>query len=145
MAEMKTKKTEESVDTFLASIDDERKRSDAQAIRDLMREVTGEEPKMWGPSMVGFGHYHYKYDSGREGDWFLTGFSPRKQNLSLYIMAGFDRYDELMGRLGRHKTGKSCLYVKTLDDIDRDVLRELVASSVEHMRKTWPTDDSGSA
>ncbi|MBW3671899.1 MAG: DUF1801 domain-containing protein [Acidobacteria bacterium] len=137
MAELKTRESEESVDAFIESIEDEPKLSEARAICHLMREVTGEEPKMWGGSIVGFGQYHYKYESGREGDWFLTGFSPRKQNLSLYIMAGFDQYDELMKRLGKHRTGKSCLYIKTLDDVDETVLRELISRSVEHMRQMY--------
>lgn len=98
-----------------------------------MQEVTGAEPRLWGSSIVGFGDYHYKYESGREGDWFVTGFSPRKQNLTLYIMAGFDNYDQLLSRLGKYKTGKSCLYINKLDDVDLDVLKELVAQSAAHM------------
>ncbi len=101
-----------------------------------MREITGDEPAMWGPSMVGFGRYHYKYASGREGDWFVAGFSPRKQNLTLYIMSGFSGYDELMARLGKHTTGKSCLYIKRLEDVDLAVLEELIRRSVAHVRKT---------
>jgi len=91
---------------------------------------------MWGPSIIGFGSYHYCYDSGREGDWFLTGFSPRKQNLSVYIMSGFAKYDSLMKKLGKHKTGKSCLYINKLEDIDLDVLKELIKRSAEHVAKT---------
>jgi hypothetical protein len=94
---------------------------------------------MWGPSIVGFGSYQYTYESGREGDWFLTGFSPRKQNLTLYIMAGFERWDDLMAKLGRHTTGKSCLYVKRLSDIDAKVLKELVTASVKHMKSRHPS------
>lgn len=101
-----------------------------------MKQVTGEEPEMWGDSIVGFGSYHYKYESGREGDWFVTGFSPRKQNLTLYIMSGFDEYDNLISRLGKYKTGKSCLYIKKIDDVDQDVLQELVKKSVEHMEES---------
>jgi hypothetical protein len=101
-----------------------------------MKKVTGKEPEMWGESTVGFGAYHYKYASGREGDWFLTGFSPRAQNLALYIMAGFDQYEALLGRLGKHSTGKSCLYIKKIEDIDADVLEELVKRSVEHMERS---------
>jgi hypothetical protein len=134
MAELKTKPTDDSVQAFLDGIDSDDRRNDCIAVTQLMRDVTDEEPRMWGPSIVGFGSYHYRYASGREGDWFLTGFSPRKRDLTLYIMAGFDRYDELMGRLGKHSTGKSCLYVKHLADIDVDVLRELVGASVAHMR-----------
>jgi hypothetical protein len=101
-----------------------------------MREVTGVEPVMWGDSIIGFGKYRYKYASGREAEWFLTGFAPRKQSLTLYIMSGFDEYDNLLDQLGKHSTGKSCLYVKKLDDIDMDVLRDLVEQSVDHMIET---------
>lgn len=135
MAELKTKPNEASVEAFLQSVEDEKKRQACFTLLKLMQDVTQSEPKMWGGSIVGFGNYHYKYESGREGDWFLTGFSPRKQNLTLYIMAGFDRYDELMAKLGKHKTGKSCLYINKLEDIDMTVLRELVAQSVAHMVK----------
>ncbi|MCB9076420.1 MAG: DUF1801 domain-containing protein [Anaerolineaceae bacterium] len=133
MAELKTQPTDHSVEAFLNSVADDRKRQDSFTILNLMAEVTGADPEMWGDSIVGFGRYHYKYASGREGDWFLTGFSPRKQNLTLYIMAGFDQYDSLMDKLGKYKTGKSCLYIKKLQDIDQTVLRELVKQSVEHM------------
>ena len=143
MTEMKTKATAASVEGFLSSIDDEARREECLRVLELMKDVTGEEPKMWGPGMVGFGSYHYRYESGREGDWFVTGFAPRKSNLTLYIMAGFDRYEDLMSRLGKHGTGKSCLYVKRLADVDQDVLRELVAASVRHVRDTWP--DAGDA
>jgi len=136
LAELKTKENEGDVNAFLNGVADERKRQDSFAILHLMHEVTQAEPKMWGDSIVGFGHYHYKYDSGREGDWFLTGFSPRKQNLTLYIMAGFDQYDALMARLGKYKTGKSCLYINKLADVDTAVLRELIAQSVAHMKKS---------
>ncbi|MCG8353132.1 MAG: DUF1801 domain-containing protein [Chloroflexales bacterium] len=136
MAELKTKPNEASVEAFLNGITDAKKREDCFAVKEIMQQGTGVEPRMWGDSIVGFGTYHYKYESGREGDWFVTGFSPRKQNLTLYIMAGFDQYDELLAKLGKHKTGKSCLYVKKLDDIDRATLRELVQQSVEHMTKS---------
>jgi hypothetical protein len=139
MSELKTQPHDGSVDAFLDGIEPEGRREDCRAVAQLMREVTGEEPVLWGPSIVGFGSYHYRYESGREGDWFLTGFAPRKQALTLYIMAGFPRFDELMERLGKYKTGKSCLYVKRLDDLDLDVLRELVTRSVEHMRATYPS------
>jgi hypothetical protein len=137
MATLKTTPTAASVEAFLATVEDERRRDDCRTVLDLMQRVTGEPPAMWGDSIVGFGSYHYVYDSGREGDWFLTGFSPRKRNLSLYIMAGFSDYDELMERLGKHKTGKSCLYVNRLSDIDLDVLEALVRKSVAHMRKAY--------
>ena len=137
MAELKTKKSAASVDEFLAGVEDEQRRKDCHRVLALMKKVTGEKPKMWGPSIVGFGRYHYRYESGREGDWFLTGFSPRKKDLTLYIMAGFDQYDELMSRLGKHKTGKSCLYLRSLEDIDQDVLEELVGASVAATKKTY--------
>ncbi|MEW5827790.1 MAG: DUF1801 domain-containing protein [Chloroflexota bacterium] len=135
MAELKTKVNEASVETFIEGIEDEKKRKDARAINELMTQVTGHEPKMWGDSIVGYGTYHYKYASGREGDWMLAGFSPRKQNLTLYIMSGFDGYEALLSKLGKHTTGKSCLYIKKIEDVNLDVLRELVARSVEHMAK----------
>ena len=136
MAELKTKRNKGNVAAFLNSVPDEKKRQDSFTVLELMKNVTGEEPEMWGDSIVGFGSYHYKYASGREGDWFLSGFSPRKQNLTLYIMAGFDEYDQLLEKLGKHSTGKSCLYIKKIEDIDIDVLKELVKLSVEHMKKT---------
>ena len=106
-------------------------------VLDLMREVTGEPPKMWGASIVGFGSYHYRYASGREGDWLVVGFAPRKQNLVIYIMPGFARYGALLARLGKFRTGKSCLYVNKLDDVDPDVLEELVRESVAEMRRRY--------
>jgi hypothetical protein len=139
MAELKTKRNDASVEAFLNGIADERKRQEAFAILHLMQEVTGETPTMWGDTIVGFGSYHYKYASGREADWMLTGFSPRKQNLTVYIMAGFDQYDNLLARLGKHSTGSSCLYIKKLQNIDLAVLRELVSQSVAHMKATNPT------
>jgi len=138
MAELKTKPNKGDVEKFLNSVDDEKRRKDSFEVLKLMRDITGEEPKMWGGSMVGFGSYHYKYESGREGDWFVTGFSPRKTALTLYIMAGFKRFDELMGKLGKYKTGKSCLYVKKLEDVNRDVLRELITESVDYMKRAYP-------
>ncbi|MDX1509891.1 MAG: DUF1801 domain-containing protein [Nitriliruptorales bacterium] len=133
MAELKTKPNDDDVERFLNTVDDTR-RADCDAIVQLMAEVTGEPPRMWGSSIVGFGSYHYRYASGREGDWMITGFSPRKANITLYIMDGFGRHDELLGQLGKHSTGKSCLYVKRLDDIDLGVLRQLVTESVAHVR-----------
>ena len=116
----------------------EKKREDSFAIIEMMKQVTGEEAVMWGASIVGFGSYHYKYASGRENDWFLVGFSPRKQNLTLYIMSGFDHYDALLSDLGKYKTGKSCLYINKLEDVDEGVLRELIKQSVDHMIETNP-------
>ncbi|MEA3335406.1 MAG: DUF1801 domain-containing protein [Chloroflexota bacterium] len=136
MAELKTQKNDASVEDFLNSVPQEKKREDSFAIMELLREVTGEEPSMWGSNIVGFGSYHYRYASGREGDWFLVGFSPRKQNLTLYIMSGFDDYDALLADLGRHKTGKSCLYINKLDDVDIPTLRELIRQSVAHVAET---------
>jgi hypothetical protein len=138
MAELKTKVNEASVEKFIHNIGDERLREDCLRIMDIMRKATKAEPKMWGASIVGFGNYRYKYASGREGDWFLAGFSPRKQNLTLYIMSGFEEYDSLMKKLGKHSTGKSCLYIKRLADVDVKALRELVSKSVRHMQKTHP-------
>ena len=138
MAELKTKPNQQSVEQFLRGVSEERKREDCFTILELMKKATGAEPKMWGDSSVGFGSYHYKYASGREGDWFLVGFSPRKQNLTLYIMSGFDEYDGLLSKFGKYKTGKSCLYVNKLEDVDMDTLRELVDQSVQHMIESNP-------
>jgi len=137
MSTPKTTPHDASVHDFLNAVENPDRKADAFKALDIMKDVTGENPKMWGPSIVGFGSYHYVYASGREGDWPLTGFSPRKQALTLYIMAGFVRYDDLMSRLGKFKTGKSCLYVKRLSDIDESVLRELIAASVDHMKSTY--------
>lgn len=139
MAELKTQPNDASVDAFLGVVDaeDAQKAADCRALIEMMRRASGEVPRMWGKAMVGFGSYHYRYESGREGDWFLVGFSPRKRELSLYIMPGFDRYDELMQRLGKHRTGKSCLYIKRLEDIDTGVLEQLVTASVKHMRQQY--------
>jgi hypothetical protein len=142
MAELKTKPNEQSIEDFINGVADQRKREDSFAILELMGQVTGSAPKMWGDSIVGFGTYRYKYASGREGEWFLTGFSPRKRNLTLYIMSGFDQYDELLKKLGKYTTGKSCLYIKELEDVDQDVLRDLISKSVEHMAETNPIDNS---
>lgn len=138
MAENKTKVTDVSVEAFLQEVEDEKKREDCFTLMKLMEEVTGEPAKMWGTAIVGFGEYHYKYDSGREGDFMLVGFSPRKANLTLYIVAGFDEYEPLLNKLGKFTTGKSCLYVKRLTDIDEGTLKEMVQRSVKHMRETNP-------
>jgi len=135
MAELKTKVNKASVSEFLNSIEDDAVRKDCKEIAKIMKEVTKEKPKMWGTSIVGYGSYHYKYASGREGDWFVTGFSPRKQTITLYIMSGFDRYNELLKKLGKHATGKSCLYIKRLADVDKKVLKELIKESVKVMKK----------
>ena len=135
MAELKTKQNDQSVEAFLDGIADEQKRKDSYTIVKLMQQATKAKPKMWGSSIIGFGSYHYKGASGREGDWMLIGFSPRKQNLTLYLMAGFDNYAPLLKKLGKHKTGRSCLYINKLADVDVKVLKELIAQSVAHMRK----------
>ena len=133
-AELQTKLTGASVESFLNGVADEQQRADSFAVAELMRRLTKAEAQMWGPAIVGFGLRTVKYASGRELEWMLTGFSPRKGTLTLYIMNGFENYDELMTRLGKHKTGKVCLYIKRLSDIDMKVLEELVASSLEHMK-----------
>lgn len=139
MSDLKTKPTGDSVDAFVASIDDAARRRDCEQLAAMMRDATGDAGEMWGPSIAGFGRYVYRYASGREGEWFLVGFAPRKRNLTLYIMSGFDDYDALLERLGKHTTGKSCLYVSGLDDVDREALRQLVEASVAHMREAHPS------
>lgn len=134
-ADNKTQPTNKDVAGFLEQVEPEQKRQDCQAILEMMRQATKAAPKMWGDSMIGFGEYHYKYASGREGDWFLTGFAPRKQNISLYIMAGFNRYEELMAKLGKYKTGKSCLYINKLADVDEAVLKELIQLSASYVKE----------
>lgn len=136
MAELKTRPHDGDVEAFLAGVENPTRREDAFEALALMKRVTGEEPKMWGPSIVGFGSYRYVYESGRGGDWFVAGFSPRKQALTLYIMSGFREHDALLAKLGKHTTGRSCLYVKKLADVDMDVLEELVRRSVEHVRSS---------
>ena len=139
MAELKTKQNKASVAAFLNAIDDKQKRADAKKVAAMMREATGSRARMWGTSIVGFGSYHYTYASGREGDWMLVGFSPRKQNLTLYIMPGFSTFDSLLAKLGKYKTGKSCLYINKLADVDEQVLVKLIQASVKHMRKKYET------
>jgi hypothetical protein len=136
MAELKTKRTEASVTAFLKRVADDTRRQDCLTVLRMMKQATRAEPKMWGSSIVGFGNYHYEYASGREGEWFLTGFAPRKQDLTLYIMAGVDRYNSLLAKLGKYKTGRSCLYIKRLADVDLTVLRKLVSASVRRMQQT---------
>ncbi|MHA2099642.1 MAG: DUF1801 domain-containing protein [Candidatus Kariarchaeaceae archaeon] len=136
MAELKTKERKASVEKFLNSVKDDQKREDSFKILKMMKHITKAEPKLWGASIIGFGNYHYKYASGREGDWFLTGFSPRKQNMSLYIMADINKYKDLLSKLGKHKTGKGCLYINKLDDVDVKVLKELITTSVKMHKKT---------
>ena len=129
MAELKTKPTDESVHKYLNGIADPVKRADSLTILKMMTEITGQKPKMWGTSIVGFGSYHYKYASGQEADWPLISFSPRKQNLTLYVLCGSAGNDELLQKLGKHSTGKSCLYIKWLDDVDLPTLKKLIKQS----------------
>ncbi|MCW5958890.1 MAG: DUF1801 domain-containing protein [Pyrinomonadaceae bacterium] len=137
MAELKTKLNDADVGEFLNKVSDPEKREDSFRVLEMMREISGQEPRMWGSSIVGFGTYHYKYASGREGEWMRIGFSPRKQNLTVYIMNGFERYDQLMAKLGKYKTGKSCLYLKRLSDVDESVLSELITESVKYFDKKY--------
>ncbi len=137
MAELKTKVNSASVAKFLESVKDKERREDAKRVLKLMQEITKEKPRMWGTSIVGFGMYHYKYASGQEGNWMLTGFSPRKQNLTVYIMPGFGEYKALLKQLGPHTTSKSCLYIKHLDDIDPAALKKIVAKSFQYMKKKY--------
>jgi hypothetical protein len=134
MAELKTKPTDADVAAFLASIPDERKRRDSQALLQMLQEVTGEPPRLWGPTIVGFGEYHYRYASGNEGDWFLAGFSPRKQNITLYSAGAFVEHPELLAKMGKHKLGKGCLYINKLQDVDQEVLRTLLVTVVAEGR-----------
>ena len=136
MAELKTKPTDVSPTAFINQVENEQRRKDAHELVALMKQVTGKPPKMWGPTIIGFDKYHYQYDSGREADMLLTGFSPRKSSLVLYLGPGLQD-KTLMAKLGKHKVGKGCLYVNKLSDIDRDVLRELVTKAVEEMRKRY--------
>lgn len=135
MAELKTKQNERSVAGFLKSIPDAQQREDSIALVKLLQEVTRKEPKMWGSSIVGFGSYHYKYESGHEGDSCIVGFSPRKQSLTLYIMSGFGESAALLKKLGKHKTGQACLYIKRLEDVDLPTLKKLVQQSVKKMSR----------
>lgn len=135
MTELKTKVNNASVVKFINSITDEKKKNLSFKILDLMKKITKEEPKMWGSSIVGFGHYHYKYESGREGDWFLIGFSPRKQNFVIYLMSGVSKYEDLLKKLGKYKTGKGCLYINKEDDIDINVLTEIIKKSTDYFKE----------
>ena len=127
----------QSINAFIDTVEDERKRADSHELIELMRTITGHEPKLWGNGLVGFDSYHYRYASGREGDFFITGFSPRKTALTVYIMPGFDRYEDRLQRLGPHKTGKSCLYLKNLGTIDRNVLKQIISDSVRVMHEQY--------
>jgi hypothetical protein len=134
MAELKTKPTTASVTDFLNAVDDEERRKDCFAVAKIMQQATGAKPRMWGPSIVGFGDYRFTNARGQSTDWFLIGFSPRKRDLTLYVMPGSPRHAEHLNALGKHTTGKVCVYIKRLADVDQDVLRRLVEGSVEHLR-----------
>jgi len=139
MAELKTKPTDASVTDYLNAIENDQVRQDCWVIHDIMKAATKSEPVMWGDSIVGFGTYHYTYASGREGDWMLTAFSPRKQNITLYFMTGFERYEELLAKLGKHSLGKGCLYIKRLSDVHQPTLEKLIEESVNYTIKNNPT------
>jgi len=138
MTELKTKVNDAPVSEFINSVPEEQVRQDCWKIAELMQSATQSEAKMWGASIIGFGQYHYVYASGREADWMLIGFSPRKQNISLYIMGGFEQYAEILAKLGKFKQAKGCLYIKRLSDIQTPVLEELIRASVEYMQLTYP-------
>ena len=138
MAVAKTLPTGASVEEYLLTVENEDRCADTRAVIEIMKRITGCQPVMWGDSIIGFDTYHYKYASGREGDWMVSAVAPRKAALTVYVMAGFDRYGELMGRLGKYKTGSSCLYLKKLSDADPEALEELITSSVAYMRETHP-------
>ena len=140
-AENKTKQTKVSPEEFVASVENDRRREDAERLLKIFSETTNLAPRMWGPSLIGYGKYHYKYESGREGDFLMTGFSPRKSSLVVYIMPGYLDLDDKLARLGKHKLGKSCLYINKLADIDEAVLREIIDYGVQYMRANYETWD----
>ena len=137
MAELKTKPTGKSVKAFLDGISDKSRRTDCYTVVDMMKRVTGAEPRMWGTGVVACGDYHYKYESGREGDWFLVGFASRKSALTLYITGGVERFPKLLEKLGKHKGAKGCIYIKKLDDVNLSVLEDLLKKSVDHAKTTY--------
>lgn len=139
MAELKTRPTKQSVTAFIKTVEPEHRRADAKVLMQIMRRVTGKRPVMWGPSIIGYGKYHYVYESGREGDWMVIGFSPRKSAITVYLMAGFSDKQKLLARLGKHRTSVSCLYINKLEDIDLDVLEEIIAQDVAFMRRKYKT------
>ncbi len=142
MAENKTKPTPQRVSDFIAGIENPKRRADAEVLDDLFRRVTGWQPRMWGPTMVGYGQYHYTYDSGRSGDCLATGFSPRKANLVLYIMPGYTDFGHILDRLGKHKLGKACLYINKLADVEIDVVEEIVRAGLDDLATRWPVKPS---
>ena len=140
MAELKTKENTASVKLLIDSLEDKSRKKDCLLTKKMMQDITGKRARMWGDSIVGFGRYHYKYASGRKGGYFVTGFSPRKQNFTIYIMPGYSDYQYLLKKIGKHKLGKSCLYVKSLDDIDLDVLKELISTSIDETKSLYKTN-----
>ena len=138
MAENKTQPTMQSVADFIGAVDHPVRRADAEALDAMFRRVTGWQPRMWGPTIIGYGQYHYTYDSGRAGDFLATGFSPRKANLSVYIMPGYADFSAILSRLGKHKIGKSCLYINKLADVDMDVVEEIVRAGLKDLEGRWP-------
>ncbi|KCV81910.1 hypothetical protein ATO10_08693 [Actibacterium atlanticum] len=142
MAQNKTQSTDQTVSAFLSGVVPERKQAESIELDALFQRVTGYSPVMWGPSIIGYGRYHYRYASGREGDFLATGFSPRKANFSVYIMPGYANFDGILGRLGKHKTGKSCLYFNKLADIDQEVLAELIRAGLKDLDQRWPVTPS---
>jgi len=138
VSELKTRRNDASVEEFLASVANARRREDSFTLLAMLKRITGEEPKMWGSSIVGFGSYRYRYASGRSGEWLRIGFSPRKQSTTVYVMPGFSSHEEILARLGKHRTGKSCLYINKLPDVDLEVLEELMRGSLEAMREMYP-------
>ncbi|QSX08463.1 DUF1801 domain-containing protein [Alkalibacter rhizosphaerae] len=141
MAEQKTKETDASVEDFIDSVENPKKREDATRLVKIFSEATGYPPKMWGPSIIGFGSYHYKYESGHEGDAPLVGFSPRKSKISLYFATGDDSRETLLKDLGKHTTGKACVYINKLADIDVNVLKEMILQSVDFLKARYPEND----
>ena len=142
MPENKTKATDVSVDAFIASVEHPTRRADAVILNDLFKKVTGWQPRMWGPTIIGYGQYHYKYDTGREGDFLATGFSPRKANQVLYIMPGYQDYGPILDRIGKYKMGKSCLYLTTLKNNDLEVIAELIQAGLTDLAKKYPVSPS---
>lgn len=138
MAENKTKPTPQSVADFIAGVENPKRRADAEVLDAMFQRVTGWQPRMWGPTMVGYGQYHYTYDSGRSGDCLATGFSPRKANLVLYIMPGYTDFGHILARLGKHKLGKACLYINKLADVDMAVVEEIVRAGLDDLATRWP-------
>ena len=137
MADLKTKPNDGDVHAFIEALENDRKRDDSKILLKLIGEITGEQPKMWGDSIVGYGNYHYVYETGREGDWFLAGFSPRKQSITIYMMGGFDGQDEMLEKLGKHKKSVGCLYIKKLADVDMSTLEKMIKKSVETLKKRY--------